>query len=337
MVNLLVTGSAGHLGEALMRTLPQEGYRSIGLDLKASPFTQLVGTIADRSFVRSSMRGVDAVIHTATLHKPHIVTHSRQDFIDTNVTGTLNLLEEALSAGVQAFIFTSTTSVYGRALTPTSGAPAAWITEDVVPVPKNIYGVTKLAAENLCELIHRDRGLPCLILRTSRFFPEADDSKDTRDTYEDDNAKVNEFLYRRADIEDVVTAHLRALAKARSIGFGRYIISATTPFTLDDVQELHTNAPAVVGRHAPGTWTSTLRATGRCSQGSTASTSMPVRGLSWAGSRVTTSPTPSISSPAATISAVAWLVPSDQRVITTSSSKTAPTLPEPEDCQRAAR
>jgi UDP-glucose 4-epimerase len=72
----------------------------------------------------------------------------------------LNLLEEALSAGVQAFIFTSTTSVYGRALTPTSGAPAAWITEDVVPVPKNIYGVTKLAAENLCELIHLDRGLP---------------------------------------------------------------------------------------------------------------------------------------------------------------------------------
>ena len=98
MVNLLVTGSAGHLGEALMRMLPKEGYRSIGLDLKASPFTQLVGTIADRSFVRSSMRGVDAVIHTATLHKPHIVTHSRQDFIDTNVTGTLNLLEEALSA-----------------------------------------------------------------------------------------------------------------------------------------------------------------------------------------------------------------------------------------------
>jgi UDP-glucose 4-epimerase len=251
VVNLLVTGSAGHLGEALMRMLPKEGYRSIGLDLKASPFTQLVGTIADRSFVRSSMRGVDAVIHTATLHKPHIVTHSRQDFIDTNVTGTLNLLEEALSAGVQAFIFTSTTSVYGRALTPTSGAPAAWITEDVVPVPKNIYGVTKLAAENLCELIQRDRGLPCLILRTSRFFPEADDSKDTRDTYEDDNAKLNEFLYRRADIEDVVTAHLRALANARSIGFRRYIISATTPFTRDDVQELHTNAPAVVGRHAP--------------------------------------------------------------------------------------
>jgi nucleoside-diphosphate-sugar epimerase len=69
VVNLLVTGSAGHLGEALMRTLPREGYRPIGLDLKTSPFTQLVGSVVDRSFVRSCMRGVDAVVHTATLHK----------------------------------------------------------------------------------------------------------------------------------------------------------------------------------------------------------------------------------------------------------------------------
>jgi UDP-glucose 4-epimerase len=248
---VLVTGSAGHLGEALMRTLPQEGYRPIGLDIKESPFTQLVGSIANRSFIRSSMRSVDAVIHAATLHKPHVVTHARQDFIDTNVTGTLNLLEEAISAGAGAFIFTSTTSVFGRALTPVPGAPAAWITEDVVPVPKNIYGITKLAAESLCELLHRDHGLPCLILRTSRFFPEADDRKDTRDAYEDDNAKVNEFLYRRADIEDIVSAHLLALQRARSIGFGRYIISATTPFTRGDLRELHTHAPAVVKRYAP--------------------------------------------------------------------------------------
>jgi UDP-glucose 4-epimerase len=248
---VLVTGSAGHLGEALMRTLPQEGYRPIGLDFKESPFTQKVGSIADRGFVKSCMRGVDAVIHTATLHKPHVVTHSRQDFIDTNVAGTLTLLEEAVNIGTRAFIFTSTTSVFGRALTPASGSPAAWITEDVVPVPKNIYGITKLAAEHLCELIHRDHRLPCLILRTSRFFPESDDRKETRDAYEDDNAKVNEFLYRRADIEDVATAHLVALTKAPSIGFGRYIISATTPFKAGDLQELHSNAPAVVRRYAP--------------------------------------------------------------------------------------
>ena len=109
--------------------------------------------------------GVRVVLHTATLHKPHIATHARQDFVDTNITGTLNLLEEA-AGGRGRLRFTSTTSAFGRALTPLQGAPAAWITEDVTPVPRNIYGVTKTAAEDLCELFHRDYGLACVILRT---------------------------------------------------------------------------------------------------------------------------------------------------------------------------
>src|ERR687894_582472 len=143
------------------------------------------------------MHGADAVLHAATLHKPHVGSHSRQQFVDTNVTGTLMLLEEAVAAGVGRFVFTSTTSAFGRALTPPEGAPAAWVTEDVAPVPRNIYGVTKTAAEDLCELVHRDHGLPCLVLRTSRFFPEADDRDEVRTAYDDANVKVNELLYRR--------------------------------------------------------------------------------------------------------------------------------------------
>jgi nucleoside-diphosphate-sugar epimerase len=248
---ILVTGSAGHLGEALMRTLDAAGYHAIGLDVKHSAFTHRVGSIADRDFVKKCMPGVHAVLHTATLHKPHIATHARQDFVDTNVTSTLNLLEEATAAGAGAFIFTSTTSVFGKALVPHVGAPAAWITEDVVPARKNIYGVTKAAAEDLCELFHNIRGLPCFILRTSRFFPEPDDSREIRQSYQDANAKVNVFLYRRADIEDVVSAHLLALERVDAIRFGRYIISATTPFARDDLQELRVNADAVVKRRVP--------------------------------------------------------------------------------------
>ena len=249
---ILVTGSAGHLGEALMRTLHASGRQAIGVDLKASPFTTMVGSIVDRMLVRQWVSGVDAIIHAATLHKPHVATHSKQDFIDTNISGTLTLLEEAAAVGVRAFVFTSSTSVFGRALTPPPGAPAAWITEDVVPLPKNIYGVTKLAAEQLCELFHRTRGLPTIVLRTSRFFPDPDDRKKTRDAYDDGNVKANEFLYRRADVEDVVSAHLLALENAATLGFGRYIVSATTPFTRDDLQDLHTNAHAAVVRRVPG-------------------------------------------------------------------------------------
>jgi nucleoside-diphosphate-sugar epimerase len=148
-------------------------------------------------------------------------------------------------------VFTSTTSAFGRALTPGPGEPAAWITERVVPVPRNIYGVTKTAAEDLCELIHRDRRLPVVILRTSRFFPEMDDRDEIRAAYDDANVKANEYLYRRADIQDVADAHLRAMIRAPEIGFGRYIVSATTPFTPDDLADLRADAPAVVGRLFP--------------------------------------------------------------------------------------
>src|SRR5262252_6675296 len=157
-----------------------------------SPYTTDVGSITDRPLVRRCMAGVRAVFHAATLHKPHVATHSRQDFVDINVTGTLNLLEEAAAAGVESFVFTSTTSVFGDALVPPAGAPAVWVTEGVAPVPKNIYGVTKAAAEDLCQLFHRDHGLACLVLRASRFFPEEDDDPATRRAYDDGNVKANE-------------------------------------------------------------------------------------------------------------------------------------------------
>ena len=250
-MRILVTGSAGHLGEALMRTLRDSEHEPIGIDVLASPFTDIVGSIVDRETVRRAMHGIDAVLHAATLHKPHVATHRSQDFVDVNVTGTLNLLEEATHAHVRAFVFTSTTSAFGRALTPPPGEPAAWLTEDIAPVPKNIYGVTKVAAENLCELAQRNTGMPCLILRTSRFFPEDDDLPAVRDTREDANNKANEFLYRRVDIEDVVDAHLLAIEKAPTLGFARYIVSATSPFTRADLAELRHDAPAVVKRHVP--------------------------------------------------------------------------------------
>lgn len=197
-----------------MRTLGDAGEAVTGLDVKASPFTSALGSITDRGLMRELMTDVQTVFHTATLHKPHVATHSKQDFVDTNITGTLTLLEAAVEAGVRQFIFTSTTSLFGDALRPPPGSPAAWITEDVVPIPKNIYGVTKSAAEDLCLLIHKQKQLDCIILRTSRFFPEEDDDRKKRDLFDDANIKANEFLFRRVDVEDVVSAHLCARNKA---------------------------------------------------------------------------------------------------------------------------
>jgi UDP-glucose 4-epimerase len=251
-MKLLVTGSAGHLGEALARSLRAQGHEVIGLDVLASAETTHVGSIADRPSVAACMPGVDAVFHTATLHKPHVQTHSRQAFVDTNITGTLNLLEEAVLAKASAFIFTSTTSIFGDSLRPPPGEPAAWITEDVPLQPKNIYGATKAAAEDLCQLFHRNQQLPCLVLRTSRFFPESDDDADRRDGFEDRNLKVIELLYRRVDLHDVVTAHLDALKAAPRLGFGKFIISGTSPFTREDLPALRGRAGEALRGHVPG-------------------------------------------------------------------------------------
>ncbi len=250
-VRILVTGSAGHLGEALVRTLREAEHAVTGLDLLESPCTTHVGSICDADFVRDSLRGIDVVLHAATLHKPHIATHARQAFVETNILGTLNVLEAAVACGVSRVVFTSTTSTFGAALTPAAGEPAAWITEEVRPIPRNIYGVTKVAAEELCELFHRSHGLPCIVLRTSRFFPEEDDNPEVREQYDDLNLKVNEYLYRRLDIADAVDVHLLAAERAPAVGFRRYIVSATTPFAPEHLSRLRTDAPSVLREVLP--------------------------------------------------------------------------------------
>src|SRR5271169_3228873 len=221
-MTVLVTGSSGHLGEALMRTLRASGRAALGLDVIPGPFTDEVGSIVERACVARCIDGAQVVFHAATLHKPHVATHSRVAFVETNVHGTLILLEEAVRAGVRAFVMTSTTSAFGDALRPAPGAPAAWIDERVAPVPKNIYGVTKCAAEDLARLFRRNEGLASIVLRTSRFFPEEDDDPEARADYFDDNAKANEYLFRRVAIEDVVEAHLAAAERAAAVGFGKY-------------------------------------------------------------------------------------------------------------------
>lgn len=241
--NVLVTGSSGHLGHALMLTLHSYGYIPLGLDIKPStrPDT-LQGSITDRSFVRellASRPTIQHIIHTATLHKPHIGSHTKEDFISTNITGTLILLEEAAAhhpQRIKSFVFVSTTSTFGGALSPAPGEPAAWIDEDVAPVPKNIYGATKVAAEDICRLMHVQTGMPVIVLRTSRFFPEEDDDDARRSAMHGDNLKVCELAYRRVDVADAVGACVCAVRRAADgkVRWGKYIISAPTPLWRDD-------------------------------------------------------------------------------------------------------
>ncbi|MDP3160678.1 MAG: NAD(P)-dependent oxidoreductase [Reyranella sp.] len=256
---MLVTGSSGWLGQTLVPRLLRDGHRVVGLDPEPGPTTEIVGSVVDRALVRRTLReqGIEAIVHAAARHKPHIETHDNSEFVAVNVQGTLNLLEEAVAEGskVDRFVFTSTTSLMisqkirdGRA----GGATEAiWIDEEMAPLrPRNIYGVTKLAAEELCRLFNHLHKLPVLVLRTSRFFPEEDDMAHAI-AQSGENTKANEFLFRRLSVEDAAEAHVAALAKAPELGFDTFIVSSMTPFSPSDRAALIADAPSVVARYFP--------------------------------------------------------------------------------------
>lgn len=249
-MRILLTGSTGWLGRYLAPRLRADGHEVVGLDVAPGPDTQIVGTIADRAIVERAIAGCDAVLHAAALHKPDIARYPTQAFIDVNVTGTLNLLEAAVAAGCSRFVFTSTTSLMiTRDIRAEAGDDAAWLDEDSGPLaPRNIYGVTKRAAEELCRLVHAEHGLPVVVLRTARFFPEEDD---THRALSGENMKANELLNRRLTVEDCAEAHVAALERAPDVGFGLYVVSAPTPFARDEVADLQHDAPGVIARHFP--------------------------------------------------------------------------------------
>jgi nucleoside-diphosphate-sugar epimerase len=251
-MRVLVTGSSGWLGRFLVPALTGAGHAVVGLDVAPGTHTDVIGSVADRALIDRIFTGqpIDAVIHAGALHKPDIVRYPRQAFIDVNVSGTLNLLEAAVAHGASRFVFTSTTSLMiSHAIRAGEGDTAVWIDETMTALaPRNIYGVTKLAAERLCRLVHDETGLPILILRTSRFFPEDDD---THQVLSGENMKANELLHRRLTVEDAVAGHIAAMDAAPAIGFDTLILSAPTPFFRTEASALKHHAAAVIAEHFP--------------------------------------------------------------------------------------
>jgi UDP-glucose 4-epimerase len=251
-MRVLLTGSSGWLGRFLAPRLRAVGHVAIGLDLAPGSETHVVGSVAERTVVERvfSEHGIEAVIHAAALHKPDIVRYPAAAFIDTNVTGTLNLLSAAAAAGHDRFVFTSTTSLMiSQEIYQQMGSAAVWLDESVGPLtPRNIYGLTKLAAEGLCRLHFLEYGLNCVVLRTGRFFPEEDD---TQRELPGPNLKANEFLNRRLTVEDAADAHIAALERAPYLGFEIFVLAAATPFVRSEGAALKRDAAGVIVRHFP--------------------------------------------------------------------------------------
>ncbi len=233
-MRLLVTGSSGRIGSVIAAAASRH-HDVTGIDCVAGEQTTIVGDIRDRSLIDAQCRGVDAVIHVAARHAPHVGVVADAEFVSTNVEATRDLLEACRRNGVPRFVFTSTTSVYGDAMVDPDRA--VWVTEALTPVPRDIYDETKLAAETLCRA-YADATLRCVVIRMSRCFPEP-----PRDM-------AIYRLYRGVDARDVAEAHLAAL-RADVDDCEIVNVSAQSPFREQDVEALRHDAASVIRRRVP--------------------------------------------------------------------------------------
>lgn len=232
-MRIVLTGSSGRVGRAIFSALAS-GHDVAGIDLTPFSTTHLVGDVTNFDLLAAAFEGADAVIHTAALHAPHVGLIADDEFHRINVEGTRLVAEAALAKGVKRLVFTSTTALYGHAV---SAGGCTWINEDTPPQPKSIYHRTKLAAERLLEA-KAGPDLNVRVLRMSRSFPEPGD------------VMAAYRLHRGIDVRDVADAHLAALTN-EGADFQRYIISARSPFTAADCETLARDAAAIIRLRAP--------------------------------------------------------------------------------------
>jgi nucleoside-diphosphate-sugar epimerase len=234
-VRVLVTGSSGRIGGAIAARLNLR-HQVTGVDRRQGALTTEIADVRDTAVLSPLLAGVDAVVHTASLHVPDLAACSAEDFHEVNVAAARRLLAAAGEAGVGRFVYTSTTSLYGDAMLPAAGE-AVWVTEDLAPQPRDVYDETKLAAEAALADAARG-GMACTSLRMSRCFPE-------------DPRLVSIYrLYRGVDAEDVAQAHELALAREGG-GFEVFNVSAPSPFARADCRRLFEDAAGVLLERYP--------------------------------------------------------------------------------------
>ncbi len=236
-MRILVTGSSGQLGSATVNHLRSYGHEVTGIDLIAHTCTNQLIDILDKNQVDQITKNIDAVIHTAAIHGKHYeLNYPREAFISVNINGTLNLLNACVKNGVNKFLYTSTTSIYGTAMV--NEHQAVWVDELLIEQPRDIYDITKQCAEQLCRDFFDKEGLQASVYRVGRFLPE------------NDNLKTNHRLYRGLDERDGAEA-LRLALNKHFKQFEMFNISSGSAFKKEDLASLKRSPLEVIKKYHP--------------------------------------------------------------------------------------
>lgn len=156
MARIVVTGGAGFIGTALRAALGAAGHEVLRADVRDG--CELVADVTRTSDCERLCRGADVVVHGAAIHRADAVRARPAAAIRVNVEGTGKLLRAAAAAGVGRFVMLSTAKVYGD----TGSAPVA---ESAWPRPADVYGLSKLGAEDLVRRANLETGLRACVLR----------------------------------------------------------------------------------------------------------------------------------------------------------------------------
>jgi UDP-glucose 4-epimerase len=252
-MRVVVTGSGGTLGRALVGPLLAAGHQPVLMDIAPRPdrtaratdqvaVETVVGDVRSFDDVRRAMQGADLVVHTAAIHGIHLSSHTPREFYDLNVTGTFNVWEAAVSESVKGLVFSSTMGVYGESRRPRAESDVVAVNEDLPLLPGDVYGLSKVVGEELCRWHWRADHIPSVALRYGMFVPEPFFRYGIRLLY----GGVHE-----QDVAAAVMAALRALER-REIEFEAFNVESALPFTDADAADLRRDPLVAIDRHFPG-------------------------------------------------------------------------------------
>jgi nucleoside-diphosphate-sugar epimerase len=238
---VLITGAGGNLGRAAIPVLEQEGHILRLLDFRSLDTTHelVVGDVRDPKVVAQAMVGVDAVVHGAALHGVHLETWAADDFWSINTGGTFTVYEAARAAGVSRVVLASSMVVYGGV----GGDTSRWEvrTEESPFAPGDVYGLTKVVAEETARFFASVHHVDTVALRLGMFVPE---------TFERYGFRL---LFGGVDDRDVGQAVSLALAHDPQGGFDAFDIMADSGLSPEDLPALEADVARALDQRWPGT------------------------------------------------------------------------------------